>query len=47
MTHTQLQEKINTLGYNGMKDAYIRQCEDVAYYTTPNSQDNFFKNLIL
>lgn len=31
MTHTQLQEKINTLGYQGMKEAYGRQCEDVDY----------------
>ena len=53
MTHTQLQEKINTLGYNGMKDAYIRQCEDVAYNTMSfeerlhqllDAQEIFMKN---
>jgi len=31
MTHTQLQEKITILGYQGMKEAYVRQCEDVSY----------------
>ncbi len=53
MTHTQLQEKINTLGYNGMKDAYIHQCEDVAYNTLSfeehlhqllDAQEIFMKN---
>lgn len=53
MTHTQLQEKINTLGYQGMKDAYQRQCEDVEYNTMSfeerlhqllDAQEIFMKN---
>ena len=53
MTHTQLQEKINTLGYQGMKEAYLRQSEDVAYNTMSfeerlhqllDAQEIFMKN---
>lgn len=33
MTHAQLQEKITLLGYQGMREAYQRQCEDIAYST--------------
>ncbi len=31
MTHTQLLQKIDNLGYKGMKESYQRQCEDIDY----------------
>ena len=31
MTHAQLTEKINLLGYQGVKEAYQRQSEDITY----------------
>jgi len=31
MTHAQLTEKINLLGYQGFKEAYQRQSEDISY----------------
>ncbi len=53
MTHTQLQEKITSLGYRGMQEAYQRQCEDVEYNTMSfeerlhqllDAQEIFMKN---
>jgi DNA replication protein DnaC len=53
MTHAQLIEKINTLGYQGLKEAYTRQSEDVAYasmsfeervYQLLDAQEIFLKN---
>lgn len=53
MTHTQLADKINQLGYKGFKEAYQRQSEDVAYttmsfeerlYQLLDAQDIFLKN---
>ncbi|MDD2905903.1 MAG: hypothetical protein PHH41_03560 [Sulfurimonas sp.] len=53
MTHAQLIEKINTLGYQGFKEAYTRQSEDVAYssigfeerlYQLFDAQEIFLKN---
>ncbi len=53
MTHTQLQEKITALGYQGMKEAYQRQSEDVDYNTMSfeerlhqllDAQEIFMKN---
>jgi len=53
MTHSQLLEKITILGYQGMKEAYQRQCEDVAYstmsfedrlYQLLDAQELFLKN---
>jgi len=53
MTHSQLQEKIDTLGYKGLKEAYERQCEDINYtkmgfeerlYQLLDAQDLFLKN---
>jgi DNA replication protein DnaC len=31
VTYIQLQDKIDRLGYKGFKEAYLRQCEDIAY----------------
>ncbi len=53
MTHSQLQEKIDILGYKGLKESYERQCEDVNYakmsfeerlYQLLDAQDIFLKN---
>ena len=53
MTHEQLTQKINQLGYQGFKDAYQRQSEDVAYssmsfeerlYQLLDAQEIFLKN---
>lgn len=53
MTHTQLTEKINLLGYQGFKEAYQRQSEDTAYstmsfeervYQLLDAQEIFLKN---
>jgi len=53
MTHTQLQEKITSLSYRGMQEAYQRQCEDVSYQTMSfeerlhqllDAQEIFMKN---
>lgn len=53
MTHTQLTEKINLLGYQGFKEAYQRQSEDLAYssmsfeervYQLLDAQEIFLKN---
>ncbi len=53
MTHSQLQEKIDALGYKGLKEAYERQCEDINYtkmsfeerlYQLLDAQDLFLKN---
>ena len=53
MTHSQLQEKIDTLGYKGLREAYERQCEDINYtkmsfeerlYQLLDAQDLFLKN---
>ncbi len=53
MTHAQLIEKINLLGYQGFKDAYQRQSEDIAYtsmsfeervYQLLDAQEIFLKN---
>jgi len=53
MTHSQLQEKIEVLGYKGLKEAYERQCEDINYakmsfeerlYQLLDAQDLFLKN---
>jgi DNA replication protein DnaC len=35
MQHAQLIEKINDLGYQGLQEAYERQCEDISYHTLP------------
>lgn len=44
MTHVQLTEKINQLGYQGLKDAYQRQSEDVAY-TAMSFEERLFQLL--
>jgi len=53
MTHAQLTEKINFLGYQGFKEAYQRQSEDIAYtsmsfeervYQLLDAQEIFLKN---
>jgi len=53
MTHSHLLEKIALLGYQGMKEAYQRQCEDVTYstmsfeerlYQLLDAQELFLKN---
>jgi DNA replication protein DnaC len=53
MTHTQLTEKITNLGYQGFKEAYQRQSEDIAYttmsfeervYQLLDAQEIFLKN---
>ncbi|MEA3456571.1 MAG: ATP-binding protein, partial [Campylobacterota bacterium] len=53
MTHTQLTEKINLLGYQGFKEAYQRQSEDITYstmsfeervYQLLDAQEIFLKN---
>jgi len=53
MTHAQLTEKINLLGYQGFKEAYQRQSEDTAYrsmsfeeriYQLLDAQEIFLKN---
>ena len=53
MTHVQLTEKINLLGYQGFKEAYQRQSEDIAYgsmsfeervYQLLDAQEIFLKN---
>ncbi len=53
MTHSQLTEKITLLGYQGFKDAYQRQSEDIAYtkmsfeervYQLLDAQEIFLKN---
>ena len=53
MTHAQLTEKINLLGYQGFKEAYQRQSEDIAYttmsfeervYQLLDAQEIFLKN---
>jgi len=53
MTHTQLTEKINLLGYQGFKEAYQRQSEDISYttmsfeervYQLLDAQEIFLKN---
>jgi len=53
MTHSQLQEKIEVLGYKGFKESYERQCEDINYtkmsfeerlYQLLDAQDLFLKN---
>ncbi len=53
MTHSQLTDKINQLGYKGLRDAYQRQSEDVSYssmsfeerlYQLLDAQEIFLKN---
>lgn len=53
MTHAQLTAKISQLGYQGLRDAYQRQSEDVAYssmsfeerlYELLDAQEIFLKN---
>ena len=53
MTHAQLTEKINLLGYQGFKEAYQRQNEDITYatmsfeervYQLLDAQEIFLKN---
>ena len=53
MTHAQLAEKINLLGYQGFKEAYQRQSEDISYssmsfeervYQLLDAQEIFLKN---
>ena len=53
MTHAQLTEKINLMGYQGFKEAYQRQSEDIAYstmsfeermYQLLDAQEIFLKN---
>ena len=53
MTQTQLTDKINQLGYQGLKEAYQRQSEDVAYasmsfekrlFQLLDAQEIFLKN---
>jgi len=53
MTHTQLTEKITNLGYQGFKEAYQRQNEEIAYtkmsfeerlYQLLDAQEIFLKN---
>jgi len=53
MTYSQLQNKIEILGYKGLKEAYERQCEDINYtkmsfeerlYQLLDAQEIFLKN---
>ena len=53
MTHAQLIEKINILGYQGFKEVYQRQSEDISYtkmsfeerlYQLLDAQEIFLKN---
>jgi DNA replication protein DnaC len=53
MTHAQLAEKINLLGYQGFKEAYQRQSEEISYtamsfeervYQLLDAQEIFLKN---
>lgn len=53
MTHAQLLQKIEILGYKGMKESYERQCEDINYakmsfeerlYQLLDTQELFLKN---
>lgn len=53
MTHAQLSEKINLLGYQGFREAYQRQSEDISYstmsfeervYQLLDAQEIFLKN---
>jgi len=53
MTHSQLNDKINQLGYQGLREAYQRQSEDTAYtamsfeerlYQLLDAQEIFLKN---
>jgi DNA replication protein DnaC len=53
MTHAQLTEKINFLGYQGFKEAYQRQSEEISYtsmsfeervYQLLDAQEIFLKN---
>ncbi len=53
MTHSQLTDKINQLGYQGLRDAYQRQSEDTSYssmsfeerlYQLLDAQEIFLKN---
>jgi len=53
MTHSQLQEKITTLGYKGFLESYKMQSEDIAYtkmsfeerlYALLDAQEIFLKN---
>lgn len=53
MTHAQLTEKINILGYQGFKEAYQRQSEEISYTTMSfeervhqllDAQEIFLKN---
>ena len=53
MTHAQLTEKIINLGYQGFKEAYQRQSEEIAYtkmsfeervYQLLDAQEIFLKN---
>ena len=44
MTHSQIIEKINELGYKGLKEAYERQSEDVTY-TTMSFEERLFQLL--
>ena len=53
MTHAQLTEKITNLGYQGFKEAYQRQSEEIAYtkmsfeerlYQLLDAQEIFLKN---
>ena len=53
MTHTQLLQKIESLGYRGLRDSYERQCEDIDYakmsfeerlYQLLDAQELFLKN---
>ena len=54
MTHTQLLQKIESLGYKGFKESYERQCEDINYakmsfeerlYQLLDAQELFLKNI--
>ena len=53
MTHTQLLQKIDNMGYKGMRESYERQCEDINYakmsfeerlYHILDAQELFLKN---
>ena len=53
MTHSQLLENIEILGYKGFKESYKRQCDDINYakmsfeerlYQLLDAQDLFLKN---
>ena len=53
MTHAQLTGKINQLGYQGLKEAYERQSEEISYtsmsfeerlYQLLDAQEIFLKN---